>query len=161
MNEWVKLTGTSQTGDFFHNGSPGSGSNNGYALCVGNGAGCGVAGNRLTAQLYGVAFVDTGTNIGAAGWHMVTMTRDTTTLKFYIDGVQTANTSASVPLTPTGGSNICGDDVAYTGAIDEVGFWDRQLTGAEITQLYNSGTGLQYPFGLSIISFVFSQFWNF
>jgi hypothetical protein len=30
------------------------------------------------------------------------------------------------------------------GAIDEVGFWKRKLTTAEITQLYNSGAGYAY-----------------
>lgn len=29
---------------------------------------------------------------------------------------------------------------------DEVGIWSRALTGAEVTQLYNNGLGLQYPF---------------
>jgi hypothetical protein len=32
--------------------------------------------------------------------------------------------------------------------VDEVGVWNRVLTSAEVTQLYNSGAGLQYPFGL-------------
>lgn len=30
--------------------------------------------------------------------------------------------------------------------IDEFGFWRRALTTAEVTQLYNSGAGLSYPF---------------
>lgn len=34
----------------------------------------------------------------------------------------------------------------WNGAIDEVGFWSRALSQAEITQLYNGGAGLQYPF---------------
>ena len=33
------------------------------------------------------------------------------------------------------------------GLIDEVGFWKRTLTGAEITTLYNSGNGFSYDFG--------------
>lgn len=32
------------------------------------------------------------------------------------------------------------------GQIDEAGFWDRALTSAEVTELYNSGAGLAYPF---------------
>jgi hypothetical protein len=31
--------------------------------------------------------------------------------------------------------------------VDEVGFWDRVLTAAEITELYRSGGGNQHPFG--------------
>jgi hypothetical protein len=34
----------------------------------------------------------------------------------------------------------------FNGRIDEVGIWSRVLTAAEITQLYNSGSGLTYPF---------------
>jgi hypothetical protein len=34
----------------------------------------------------------------------------------------------------------------YDGLIDEVGIWTRLLTTAERTQLYNSGSGLTYPF---------------
>jgi hypothetical protein len=30
--------------------------------------------------------------------------------------------------------------------LDEVGFWTRALSAAEVTSLYNSGNGLQYPF---------------
>jgi hypothetical protein len=31
-------------------------------------------------------------------------------------------------------------------AIDELGIWNRALTGAEITALYNGGAGRSYPF---------------
>lgn len=34
----------------------------------------------------------------------------------------------------------------FDGIIDEVGIWSRVLSGTEITTLYNSGSGLQYPF---------------
>jgi hypothetical protein len=37
----------------------------------------------------------------------------------------------------------------YSGLIDEVGIWSRALTSTEITELYNSGSGLQYPFSAS------------
>jgi len=32
----------------------------------------------------------------------------------------------------------------YTGMIDEVGIWSRDLSSSEVTELYNSGAGLQY-----------------
>jgi len=32
------------------------------------------------------------------------------------------------------------------GSIDAVGFWNRELTAAEITTLHNSGAGLEHPF---------------
>ena len=34
----------------------------------------------------------------------------------------------------------------WTGLIDEVGFWKRVLSAAEITSLYNAGAGRTYPF---------------
>ena len=34
------------------------------------------------------------------------------------------------------------------GIIDEVGIWARSLSDAEVTQLYNAGAGLTYPFTL-------------
>jgi len=36
---------------------------------------------------------------------------------------------------------------SYTaGSIDEVGFWDRALSADEVSELYNGGNGLSYPF---------------
>ena len=37
----------------------------------------------------------------------------------------------------------------FDGLVDEVGFWKRVLTSQERTDLYNSGSGLEYPFGSS------------
>lgn len=34
----------------------------------------------------------------------------------------------------------------FSGLIDEVGIWDRTLTGSEVLNLYNSGNGLSYRF---------------
>jgi len=34
----------------------------------------------------------------------------------------------------------------FSGEIDEVGVWNRALTGSEITSLYNAGAGKTYPF---------------
>lgn len=37
----------------------------------------------------------------------------------------------------------------WSGRYDEGGVWSRALTSGEITQLYNAGVGLSYPFGLA------------
>jgi hypothetical protein len=59
--------------------------------------------------------------------------------------------TAAGPTTP----NDTGQDFAvgaylnvgryFNGRIDEVAYWDRILTGAEITELYNAGNGIGYP----------------
>lgn len=36
----------------------------------------------------------------------------------------------------------------YSGKIDEFGVWTRELTSAEVSQLYNGGAGLAYPLAL-------------
>lgn len=51
------------------------------------------------------------------------------------------------------------------GRIDEVGYWKRVLTSAERTALYNSGSGLAYPFtsqakGLPVIAHYHHQVWG-
>ncbi len=33
----------------------------------------------------------------------------------------------------------------FKGRLDEIAIWQRVLTSTEVTELYNSGTGLQYP----------------
>jgi len=44
------------------------------------------------------------------------------------------------------GPQRAGALVIFDGNIDEVGIWDRILTTDEITELYNAGAGLAYPF---------------
>lgn len=42
-----------------------------------------------------------------------------------------------------------GIDGYYDGLLDEVGIWSKVLSGTEVTELYNSGSGLAYPFSTS------------
>ena len=37
------------------------------------------------------------------------------------------------------------DNQYYKGVLDEIGIWSRVLTTTEITELYNAGSGKQYP----------------
>jgi hypothetical protein len=88
--------------------------------------------------------------VSANAWHMVTITRTGTTYEFFIDGVsQGTQTKASVAITTNFGIGYTVDTVGTNTMIcvvDEMGLWARQLTGTEITQLYNGGAGLTYPF---------------
>ncbi|KKN88640.1 hypothetical protein LCGC14_0245310 [marine sediment metagenome] len=42
--------------------------------------------------------------------------------------------------------NSGGESLPYVGNIDEPGIWNRPLTQPEMTELYNGGSGLTYPF---------------
>ena len=86
-------------------------------------------------------------------WHMLTFIYDGAHIFEYVDGVLDASGNEAgmaygstnfVQMgceSFTGGTGNCGQ-----GSLDEVGFWNRALTTTEITQLYNSSSGRQYPF---------------
>ena len=97
-----------------------------------------------------------GDNIGTGSYHMITYMWDGTTnaggIETYVDGTLygTAGTAGS----GSGGANTNYEfgshstvgNQAQNVTMDEVGYWDRELTTGEITELYNSGAGLAYPF---------------
>lgn len=94
------------------------------------------------------------TTLSTSTWHMVTLTYDVTQIELFLDASSVATTASSGVGTSGGvagtsiGAVADGTQALRTNVkTDEYGVWTRQLTGAEITSLYNSGAGLQYPFG--------------
>lgn len=86
-------------------------------------------------------------------WYHIVVTQSGTTGSIYVD----AGTPVTSNVTYTGGASTSqtnyfavynnGSFTNYlTGRLDESGVWSRALSSLEITQLYNSGSGLQYPF---------------
>lgn len=87
--------------------------------------------------------------INTGTWYHVAITKIGTTLTFYLDGseVGTPTLTCAIPdvariLTIGFGE---GDD-GLDGYVDEVGIWDAGKNAAEISELWNSGDGLTYPF---------------
>ena len=72
----------------------------------------------------------------------------------YINGTSVGSTTGSGSGTLatgyTAGLHISSDNgtaaQAFDGMMDEIGVWSRALTATEVTELYNSGNGLAYPF---------------
>ena len=99
-----------------------------------------------------VTTVDTFTT---STWYHLTVTYDGSRLasgvNIYVDNsdktlitnVDTLVTSISNTDIAAIGSSI-GTGRYFSGMIDEMGIWDRVLTPTEVTELYNSGAGLQY-----------------
>jgi len=56
------------------------------------------------------------------------------------------NTSNPFRIGATTASNNTTAVNFFSGQIDAVGIWNRVLTPTEITELYNSGNGKQYPY---------------
>lgn len=84
-------------------------------------------------------------------WAFVAIAVDNSTWNLWINGVKTTfstpstiNSSNITELVLGAGSQ--GYDAPFNGQIDAVGIWNRALTDAEITELYNAGAGKEHPF---------------
>jgi hypothetical protein len=86
--------------------------------------------------------------------HVTLIHKKNVSLSIYIDGVLSVSTATTFPIgysgneTPAIGGTLPGDGFQYptNGKIDSLSVWNRELTSIEISALYNSGTGQQYPF---------------
>jgi len=87
-------------------------------------------------------------------WYHITVTKSGTTKRIYLNGTEVANASVNnITYTATHRPTIGGQRYDATGMeyfsvspIDEVNVWTKELTSTEVTELYNSGTGKQYPY---------------
>lgn len=84
-------------------------------------------------------------------YHMLTITGDGTYIYVYKDSLVIAKTK--VGTLSTGNSSrtlnfgyMVGEGNYLGGKLDEIGIWNRCLNINEVYDLYNSGTGLTYPF---------------
>lgn len=139
MEAWINPANLSQLGIVMSNGFDNGGTGNGYSFGVGDGSGG--PGNKLQGLLSGIAFLDSGYTFPAANqWYHVAMARSGGTIRFYVNGVQTPNTSGSAPATPTefriGSQNGLR---FFNGRIDEPSVYNQGLTIAEIQSIYNAG----------------------
>jgi len=101
--------------------------------------------------------------ISLNAWYYVVATYESTEVKLWVNGVaQTTGASGASGTNPSfsamtgsaadnfyfGASSVnTGNDAIdrfYEGTLDEVGIWSKLLSDTEASDLYNSGTGLQY-----------------
>lgn len=96
------------------------------------------------------ADIYTTVTLGTSTWHHIVLTYDGTNLISYLDGIASSPSATSGTGVSTGTTEFdLGNTVTSLYAstkIDEAGVWSRALSSTEVTQLYNSGVGLQYPF---------------
>ena len=132
--------------------------NLGYELRIRNSAGADWAPTTYISQ--------TGDNVTEDQWYTATGYINSTGTWYHIVTTYASGTcliyvnASSIGLTNSGGTtSIFDNTTAFTvgaradpleyfhGSIDEVGIWNRVLSAAEVTTLYNGGAGNQYPFG--------------
>lgn len=95
--------------------------------------------------------VDSTTNICDNSWHLIVGTRSGTTMTIYVDGSQVAQNTGTIRAINESQlhigtiTNVSYDNLG-TASIDEVAIFSRALSSTEVTALYNSGGGNQYPF---------------
>jgi hypothetical protein len=92
------------------------------------------------------------TTITDTNWHHIIYTRNGNTLYLYVDGVFKSSFSLSPGISCNASSTKMSlgslgesNSFYFGGSIDEIGFWKQSLL-PYISDLYNSGTGLTYPF---------------
>lgn len=89
-----------------------------------------------------------GTTIVKDSWNMITTIGSSSNVSLFINGVFSASANHDgtigvndLALSIGGTPNT---NEFFIGVIDEVGLWNRTLSSAEITQLYNGGDGITY-----------------
>lgn len=91
----------------------------------------------------------TGASATANQWNHCVFTVTGGNITLYLNGTSQGSKTITIS-NPTAtllfGMPLPGSTTSWNGKIDEIGLWDRVLTSAEATQLYNAGAGLQYPF---------------
>jgi hypothetical protein len=162
ISTWVYLPDVT-SGQWIVGSFDGSGSGYGY------GWGMYVGGSRIYQyEYYGSGNNNVNTTITANAWNHVVVTRvaplkngtNNGTIKIYINGTLASTTTptnnqtirlSQLPALTTIGCQRwgAGNPNAYMkngSKIDALSVWDKTLTATEVTELYNSGNGKQYPY---------------
>lgn len=103
-------------------------------------------------------------SVADGNWHHIVFTYNGSStvesLTLYLDNSDSGTPLGTTLLTTTAAT--ASFDLAYRstaagwgyweGDIDEIGVWRRELTSGEVSELYNSGSGLAYPFAVDTCS---------
>ncbi len=93
--------------------------------------------------------MNTGVYLNTPDWRHIVMVKNSSGYKIYVNNTLVGSSSTTWATTNEEDLNIGRDkhfNEYITGAVDEIGIWNRSLTPAEISELYGDGTPPSYPF---------------
>lgn len=147
---WFKTNTVSGNQMIFSNFAYNGGARKGfYIVLSSNTIGCWLANEPTYSQLFYTSAV-----VSINTWYHLSVTRESSVVKIYINGTLIFTDTNGIPLSYVTTLTSIG---AYThgapspitsyfnGSIDAFNIWQKALTQAEVTELYNSGNGKQYP----------------
>lgn len=110
-------------------------------------------GNKIDSSHQSEWYLTSSTTLSTGTWYFYTFTWNSTGEYLYLNGNLENQSSYGGGWELTGGAPVIGErsgiyDNEFDGTIDEFGVWDRALSHQEVSQLYNSGQGLEY-FGVA------------
>jgi hypothetical protein len=151
ISVWVRFTSTATS---IILGKYNDGANKGYALRISSG----ILQLRHVSQGsteggFIANTIDSPSTYNDGNWHHVVMQFEVGVgSSLYVNNtlIGTDNTTTAAIASYTQGFRIgaqfAGPPRYYSGDIDEVGIWSQVLTVSEISDLYNLGSGITYPF---------------
>jgi Concanavalin A-like lectin/glucanases superfamily len=98
-------------------------------------------------------YIHGNTSVNDGNWHNIGVSQNGNTYTFYVDGV--ADGMATLGTAVSYDCNLLGSigfnrfqDVheQFAGFLDEIGVWNVELSANDFSQIYDAGTGKQYPF---------------
>ncbi len=153
MQAWVYVN-LNTTGTFIKNGSNGGG----YSIGIGNNA-FDQSGSNVVMLFSGRRWISTGTNFGTAGWKLITMVLDGSSVpKAYVNGslIGSYPDATKNPIAPIGtlnlGANIGDGNIYYNGKFAAAYFYNRELSLAEIQQNYNAFSTKTTPYNSNTVT---------
>lgn len=125
------------------------------------------ANNSLNGALQfgseGNGALDESQNYANGEWHHVVGTIVSGEVgNLYVNGQFINSTAGTIDLSSFSTDDLevgysSRNDDYYSGFIDEIAIYDRELNETEVLELYNSGSGLQYPFTENFIINAFNS----
>jgi hypothetical protein len=96
------------------------------------------------------SFISSGFALVPENWYHLTIIKDGTNQKLYVNGILRQDDSSSFdnntyPLSIIANNSSSTPSQGSLGKLDEIGVWNRALTEAEVKKLYREGNPLSYP----------------